>query len=218
MIIFVPVGAPGSGQPAVAYLDSGTGTYGPLGVGASGTYMPVYWHNVQGTGHDPNIHVGDHAGINGTATCILSNGTPVNINANLTGQNYTFPGTNQVYGFGGTITYTGGTVDYCHQMHVNLYSPNSVTAGNSSTAPTSGANYEGNANQGSISSNGIRYDAIPYNSSSSLCATQNVDVLAYYDLNGSYAIAAGDPYVLMTNVATTAAATNNITITNTTTW
>lgn len=219
-ILFLSTGS-SSGQPPIAFVNTNGGSYGPVGISPSGNYIPVYWYNTVGDGHNSNIHVGDYAAINGTATGILSNGTPVNINGNLTGQNFSFSDTLPLYGYSGTISYTGtGSVSYCRQLHVDLYKPNSVTASNSSTAQgSSGANNIGNANSGGIYSSGVRYDAIPYKSSSTMGAAQNVDVLAYYDLSGNYNISTGDPYVLYTNVSTSLATTNNITLNNSSsTW
>jgi hypothetical protein len=205
----------------VAYVDSNSGSYGPIGVSPSGSYYVVYWYNTVGDGHVSYPHVGDYAAINGTATCILGSGTPVNVNGVLTGRNYSLSNTNQLYGYAGTISYSGGTVDYCHQLHVEIYQPNTVTAHNSTTAQGSnGANDLGDANNGGIFTSGVRYDGIPYKSSSTMCSAQNVDILAYYDISGtSGSIQSGDPYVLYSNVATSLSATNNISLSNlSSTW
>lgn len=219
LVILLPGNS--SGQPPVAYVNSSGSSYGPIQVPSSGNYYVVYWHNMVGDGHKANPHVGDYGAIYGTATCALGSGTQLPINGVVTGQNFSFSETNLLLGYAGTISYTGATVDYCHQLHVELYQPNSVTAHNSSTAPgNSGGNNLGDANNGGIGTSGVRYDAIPYQSSSGMCAAQNVDVLAYFDIGGtSGAITTGDPYVLYSNVAISSSTSNNISLSgSSSTW
>ena len=219
LVILLP--GSNSGQPPVAYVDSSNGSYGPIGVSPSGLYYVVYWHNKAGDGHKPNPHVGDYAAINGTSTCLLGAGTQINVNGVLTNKNFSFSDTNPLLGYAGTISYSGASVDYCHQLHVEVYQPNSVTAHNSTTAQGSNAtNCYGDANNGGISTSGARYDAIPYKSSTSMCSVQNVDILAYYDINsGSGSIQSGDPYVLYSNISTSSSTSNNIALSgSSSTW
>ncbi len=218
VILFVDTGS-SNGDPASGYVNASTGSYGVIGIAASSNYIPVFWHNAVGDGHTSHPHVGDYAAIGGTATCLLNNGTPVNINGVLTGQNYSFSETNQLSGYFGTISYTGGTVSYCHELQVQLYKPNTVTAGNDTTAQGSdGSNYLGSANNGAITSSGVRYDAIPYKSTTSMCSTQNVDVLAYYDDDGNYSISTGDHYILLSNVSTSISTSHTINLNGSSTW
>jgi hypothetical protein len=208
---------PGAG---IGYLGSTTtngGTYSMTGMETQ-SYGLVAWYDSVGAG---NLYpqVGDYFSILGALDCIESDGTSVAVSG-ATVQNMTFSNSNQFYGVAGTITYNGskGTVSSSNPMQVYFYEPGTLTAHG-----TSGANAWGwLTNNASVTANGVRYDTYSYNSGNGWCAAFNVDVCAWYrapSTSGGGSIpGTGMPFIILSNVTTSALANQNITFDDTNLW
>ena len=212
----------GGGNSFTSFVTTSPNSYSFTGM-PTGSYSVITWYNTVGDGTAlPIPHVGDYTFIYNIATCIFNNATPYTINTANT-LNLTFTSTHQVNGIAGTVSYTGslGSVNSCNSLHVILFQPGTFTAHSCTVNGTLwGDGYP-------IVGNGGRYDALPYLSPNDMCTSFAVDALAYYDsptrttscspANHS-GPSVGDPYVILSSVSTSTAATHNITFGDTNIW
>ncbi len=207
----------GSGNGGNYYLvTSNGGSYTIQGLSSGSAYLLVAVYNSSVTGFNWPPAVGSSAELYGTTTCNTSSASQVTVTGNLTGYTLSFGDSNQLSGYGGTVTYSGsmGRVDGCHQIAVLTYPTSTTLYGSSGVTNTS------NNQSSEINTNGGSFNMVGGNGGSSPCATQTMNVLAFYVVPGSSCctIQPGDPYVWQTNVSTSTSPSLNLTISDSQTY
>jgi len=210
----------GSGEPAFRFLATNGGSYTLDGLSAGATYILSFWYNTTGDGTAfPQPHIGDYVGAYGSASCAVSTWAFLIAGGTQTGINANFDTSKQLYGVAGSVTYAGsfGNVDGCHSLVIQLWPTGTTLYGASGSVTCSLCTPLSNKY---FNSNGVSYNEVAFSYAANVCVSDNVDVLAFYQKPGTpcCSIEPGDPYVFLTNVATSNSPTQNLTISDSTTY